>query len=150
MKEAAGLGAVTVGEARIPMRPDAAERVLDCTACHSSHAFDTRRAAVEACLGCHAAKTTTTRSDRISRYFDTVDMDGQRAKQKAFLTFAFGGPAKYSGRDMRSAHSKLELSEADFAAVMENLGATLQELNVPAGAEAAGIAMSVKDDVLNK
>ena len=32
--------------------------------------------------------------DRISHFFDTVDMDAQRAKQKAFLTVAFGGPNK--------------------------------------------------------
>lgn len=90
--------------------------------------------------------------DRISHYFDTVDMDGQRAKQKAFLTFAFGGPNAYSGKDMRSAHARMKLSESDFNAVMENLGATLKELNVPDEliGEAAGIAMSVKNDVLNK
>ncbi|HEU5073327.1 MAG TPA: group 1 truncated hemoglobin [Polyangiaceae bacterium] len=90
--------------------------------------------------------------DRISHYFDTVDMDGQRAKQKAFLTFAFGGPNAYSGKDLRSAHAKMHLSESDFNAVMENLGATLQELKVPDEliGEAAGIAMSVKNDVLNK
>jgi hemoglobin len=90
--------------------------------------------------------------ERISRYFDTVDMDRQRAKQKGFLTFAFGGPNSYSGKDMRAAHAKLNLTEADFDAVMENLGATLKELNVPDAyiAEAAAIAMSVKNDVLNK
>lgn len=90
--------------------------------------------------------------DRISRYFETVDMDRQRVKQKAFLTFAFGGPNSYSGQDMRTAHAKMHLTEADFTAVMENLGATLKELNVPDAdiAEAAAIAMSVKDDVLNK
>ena len=90
--------------------------------------------------------------DRISHYFDTVDMDGQRAKQKAFLTFAFGGPNAYSGRDMRAAHAKLKLSEGDFTAVMENLGSTLKELGVADDliAEAAGIAMSVKGDVLDQ
>ena len=89
---------------------------------------------------------------RISHYFDSVDMDGQRAKQKAFLTFAFGGPHAYQGKDMRSAHSKMTLKESDFDAVMEHLGATLVELKVPDEliGEAAGIALSVKDDVLNR
>jgi hemoglobin len=89
---------------------------------------------------------------RISHYFDSVDMDRQRAKQKAFLTYAFGGPNQYSGQDMRAAHARMKLSEADFNAVMENLGATLSELKVPSEliAEAAAIAMSVKKDVLNQ
>lgn len=90
--------------------------------------------------------------DRISEFFDTVDMDGQRAKQKAFLTFAFGGPNSYSGKDMRTAHAKMSLTEAHFDAVMENLGGTLKELNVPDDliGEAAAIALSVKGEVLNK
>ena len=90
--------------------------------------------------------------DRISQFFDTVDMDRQRAKQKAFLTFAFGGPNAYSGKDMRSAHAKMNLTEEHFGAVMENLGGTLKELGVPDEliGEAAAIAMNVKGDVLNK
>lgn len=90
--------------------------------------------------------------ERISEFFDSVDMDAQRAKQKAFLTFAFGGPSAYQGRDLRAAHARMSLKEEHFQAVMENLGATLQELNVPAEliAEAAAIAGSVKRDVLNQ
>lgn len=90
--------------------------------------------------------------DRINQFFDTVDMDGQRAKQKAFLTFAFGGPNAYSGRDMRAAHASMSLTEGHFNAVMENLGATLKELQVPDDliGEAAAIATSVKADVLNQ
>ena len=42
--------------------------------------------------------------ERVADYFDGVDMDRQMAKQKAFLTMVFGGPANYSGKDMRAAH----------------------------------------------
>lgn len=89
---------------------------------------------------------------RISHFFDTVDMDRQRVKQKAFLTYAFGGPANYSGKDMRAGHAHLKLTEEHFDAVMENLGNTLKELQVPAEliAEAAKVAASVKNDVLNR
>ena len=44
---------MTVAEARLPMRVDAAPASLDCGACHGPHAVDTRRAAVEACASCH-------------------------------------------------------------------------------------------------
>lgn len=89
---------------------------------------------------------------RISHFFDTVDMDRQRAKQKSFLTVAFGGPNQYSGKDMRTAHAHMKLTEAHFDAVMENLGGTLKELGVPDAliGEAAAIALSVKNEVLNR
>lgn len=107
-------------------------------------------AAVEAAVDLFYRKVLS--DDRISHYFDSVDMDRQRTKQKAFLTYAFGGPNSYSGKDMRVAHAKLNLTEGDFDAVIENLGATLSELNVPADliGEAAAIATSVKNDVLNR
>lgn len=39
--------------ARLPMNPKAAEKELGCNTCHAAHAFDTRKAAVESCSGCH-------------------------------------------------------------------------------------------------
>lgn len=92
---------------------------------------------------------------RINRFFDNADMDQQIAKQKAFFTMAFGGPNNYTGKDMRNAHAhlvKMGLNESHFDAVMEHLGATLVELNVPQDliAEAAGIALGARGDVLGK
>ena len=92
---------------------------------------------------------------RINRFFDKTDMDKQIVKQKAFFTLAFGGPNDYTGQDMRAAHTKLVkmgLDGSHFDAVMEHLGATLTELNVPGDliAEAAAIAESTRNDVLNK
>lgn len=90
--------------------------------------------------------------DRINEFFDTVDMEAQHAKQKAFLTMAFGGPNSYTGKDMREAHKHMKLTEDHFNAVAENLVGTLQELEVPQEYidEIVNIALSVKDDVLNK
>lgn len=92
---------------------------------------------------------------RIKHFFDGVDMAKQAAKQKAFLTMAFGGPHNYSGADMRKGHAHLVargLNDSHFDAVMENLGATLKELNVPAEliGQAAAIAESTRNDVLGK
>jgi len=110
-------------------------------------------AAVNAAVDLFYRKVLT--DDRISQFFDGVDMDQQIAKQKSFLTFAFGGPASYSGKDMRAAHAHLVdkgLNDSHFDAVMENLGATLTELGVPGDliAEAAAIAESVRGDVLGR
>lgn len=54
MRAVQKLPPMTPADARLPMKKDAAHTVLGCTTCHGAHAFDTRRAAVDACLGCHA------------------------------------------------------------------------------------------------
>ncbi|WP_096086368.1 group I truncated hemoglobin [Agaribacterium haliotis] len=89
---------------------------------------------------------------RIKHFFDSVDMEQQSSKQKAFLTNVFGGPVKFSGKGMREAHKHLDLNETHFNAVAENLVATLTELKVGQSEidEVVTIALSVKDDVLNK
>ena len=92
---------------------------------------------------------------RINRFFDDVDMIKQAAKQKAFLTMAFGGPHNYTGEDMRKGHAhlvKLGLDDSHFDAVIENLGATLVELNVPQEliAQVAAIGESTRNDVLGR
>ncbi|MFZ2312870.1 MAG: group 1 truncated hemoglobin [Methylobacter sp.] len=92
---------------------------------------------------------------RINRFFENVDMEKQAAKQKAFLTMAFGGPHNYTGEDMRKGHAHLVqmgLDDSHFDAVMEHLGATLTELNVPQDLidQVAAIAESTRNDVLGR
>jgi hypothetical protein len=66
MKAANGLGAMRVGDARLAMQPSARDRIVGCTSCHGEHGFDTRRAAVDACLECHA--DSHSRAYRSSRH----------------------------------------------------------------------------------
>jgi hemoglobin len=92
---------------------------------------------------------------RINRFFEGVDMGKQAAKQKAFLTMAFGGPSNYTGLDMRRGHAHLVakgLNDAHFDAVVENLGATLKELKVPDEliAKVAAVAETTRNDVLGR
>ena len=93
---------------------------------------------------------------RINRFFDNSDMEKQAAKQKSFLTMAFGGPNNYNGADMRQAHAHLVkkwgLDDSHFDAVMEHLTGTLVELNVPQNLidQVAAIAESTREDVLGR
>ena len=92
---------------------------------------------------------------RINRFFDGVDMEKQAAKQKAFLTMAFGGPHNYTGEDMRKGHAhlvKMGLDDSHFDAVVENLGATLIALNVPQALinEVVAICETTRSDVLGR
>jgi len=93
--------------------------------------------------------------ERINRFFEGVDMEKQAAKQKAFLTMAFGGPHNYTGKDMREGHAHLVkdgLNDSHFDAVVENLGATLKELGVADDliGQVAAVAETTRADVLGK
>lgn len=96
--------------------------------------------------------------DRIKHFFADVDMVKQRAHQKAFLTYAFGGTDKYDGRYMREAHKELVekhgLNSEHFDAVAEDLMVTLKEMGVPPELldQVAAIAAAPqhKRDVLNQ
>tara|TARA_R110002050_G_scaffold284385_2_gene433499 strand:- start:184 stop:564 length:381 start_codon:yes stop_codon:yes gene_type:complete len=90
--------------------------------------------------------------ERISSFFENIDMFAQARKQKLFLTMVFGGPSEYTGKDMRSGHAGMGIDDNHFNAVVENLAATLAELGVSNDdiGEVAKIAESVRDDVLNR
>jgi hemoglobin len=109
--------------------------------------------AVEAAVDIFYRKVLS--DDRISHFFDGVDMERQAAKQKGFLTMVFGGPNNYTGKDMRTGHAHLVargLNDSHVDAVIEDLAATLRELGVGEDriAQVAVIANSVRDDVLNR
>jgi hemoglobin len=93
--------------------------------------------------------------ERISHFFEDVDMERQAAKQKAFLTMVCGGPSAYSGQDMRKGHAHLVkrgLNDTHFNAVAEHLAATLTELGVPQPLveQVLAIAGGARADVLNR
>jgi hemoglobin len=107
--------------------------------------------AVEAAVDIFYRKVLS--DERISHFFEGVDMERQAAKQKGFLTMVFGGPNNYTGKDMRTGHAHLVgLNDGHVDAVIENLAATLRELGVGEDriAQVAAIANSVRDDVLNR
>ena len=110
-------------------------------------------AAVEAAVDIFYRKVLS--DDRVSHFFDDVDMDRQRGKQKAFLTMAFGGPHGYTGKDLRTGHAHLVttgLNDSHFDAIIELLGGTLQDLGVSPAliAQVAAIAESTRKDVLGR
>ncbi len=92
---------------------------------------------------------------RINTFFFGVDMVQQAAKQKAFLTMAFGGPHHYTGQDMRKGHARLVqlgLNDRHFDIVLEHLGGTLRDLGVAENlnSEVIAIAESTRADVLGR
>ena len=93
--------------------------------------------------------------ERVSHFFDDVDMEQQILKQKGFLTMVFGGPNQYNGKGMREGHAHLVkrgLNDTHVDIVIEHLGATLDELGATAEdiEQVTSIANSVRNDVLGR
>lgn len=53
MRLNAGLPAMKVGDARLPMKQDKQHSTLGCSSCHAAHSYDVAQAAVKSCLSCH-------------------------------------------------------------------------------------------------
>jgi len=68
---------------------------------------------------------------RINLFFEKTDHKDLRNLVIEQLCQASGGPCVYSGRSMEEAHSGMNLTDADFAAFVEDLIAALDELKVP-------------------
>ena len=75
------------------------------------------------------------KDDRINKFFADTGKDPKRvAKLKENLVDqicqASGGPCKYKGKDMVTAHKGMGISDADFNALVEDLVAALNKFNV--------------------
>jgi len=63
MRLAQHLAPLDVKTARVPMKQDIKDTQHDCMSCHASHDFNTRKAAVDACLSCHDDKHSKSYKD---------------------------------------------------------------------------------------
>ena len=96
------------------------------------------------------------KDELVGHYFEDVDMESQRLKQKSFLSMAFGGPYQYSKLDLRQTHKpliqKFGMSDEHFDRVAALFNETLQELNI-SEKEIQGVMEvieSTRDDILNR
>ena len=71
--------------------------------------------------------------DRINKFFEGIDTKKQAIKMNAFLTYIFGGPSLYAGRNMRAAHKKVVengLSDEHVDAMLDNVHTVLNEMEI--------------------
>lgn len=108
------------------------------------------KAAIDAAVEAFYVKVLA--DNRVKDFFSDVNMAKQRRKQKEFLSFAFGGPLPWTGKDMRKAHEGLELTEEHFNAIAENLVNTLKDLKIDQALidQVVAVALTTKDDVLGR
>lgn len=92
---------------------------------------------------------------QFSRFFVGLSNDSKkRVRQHIVDQFcaAAGGPCLYTGRDMRSSHQGLGITEADWNAAAKHLVATLDKFKVPQKEKDDLLAFvsSVKKDIVEK
>ena len=80
----------------------------------------------------------------------TNSMRRERQMIVDFLCEALGGPVVYRGRDMRTSHEGLDISERDWEVFVRHTKATLDKLNVPQQEhdEVVAFILSTKSDIV--
>lgn len=71
---------------------------------------------------------------RLGRYWQHRGEDGVRRELQLLIDFlcaSAGGPLYYVGRDMKTSHRGMRIDEADWAAFLGHLNATLDAFRVP-------------------
>lgn len=69
---------------------------------------------------------------RINQKFSKSDPVRLKTQLVDQICFASGGPCQYTGRDMKSTHSMMGVTEGEFNALVEDLVGALDKFNVPA------------------
>lgn len=69
-----------------------------------------------------------------------------------FIAMATGGPQQYTGRDMKSAHAGMNITDAEFNALAADLAASLDKFKVPKAEkdELMAIAASTRGDIVGR
>jgi len=68
---------------------------------------------------------------RINAMFANADIKGLKTKLVDQVCEASGGPCKYTGKTMKDAHAGMNIKDADFDAVVEDLVKALDKFKVP-------------------
>jgi hemoglobin len=69
---------------------------------------------------------------RINGFFAKTDIPRLKRNLVDQICSATGGPCVYTGRDMKTAHKGMGITDADFNALVEDLVKSLNKFNVPA------------------
>ena len=71
------------------------------------------------------------KDSRINQKFGRSNVDRVKFELKQQICAATGGPCKYTGNDMKTAHHNMKVTEGEFNALVEDLVATLDQFKVP-------------------
>ena len=94
-----------------------------------------------------------TSDPQLGRFWKNRSHDGVRREKQLLIDFlcaSAGGPLLYVGRDMKTSHKGMNISESDWTAFIGHLEATLDSFKVPANERTQVLAFvdSTKSDIL--
>ena len=90
---------------------------------------------------------------QLGRFWQHRGEDGVRREEQLlidFLSSNAGGPMYYTGRDMKTTHIGMNISESDWSAFLGHLNATLDAFKVPQAERDQVVAFiqSTKSDIV--
>jgi hemoglobin len=89
---------------------------------------------------------------RINGFFGSTNIPRLKRLLVEQICEASGGPCRYGGRSMRAAHRGLGIRNADFNALVQDLGRSLNKYGVPAREqrELTAILLPLKRDIVTR
>lgn len=96
--------------------------------------------------------TVVAADTRINARFAHTKPEAFGAQLVDFLCQASGGPCKYLGKDMKTAHTGMQLNGADFNALAEDTVKALDKFKVPSDEknEVMNLLGSLKGDIIDR
>jgi len=90
---------------------------------------------------------------QLARFWQHRGEDGLRREKQLLIDFlcsSAGGPLYYTGRDMKTSHKGMKISESDWSRFLGHLNATLQAFQVPQDErdEVVAFVQSTKLDIV--
>ena len=90
---------------------------------------------------------------QLGRFWQHRGEDGVKREKQLLIDFlcsSSGGPLYYTGRDMKTTHKGMKISESDWSAFLGHLNATLEAFRVPQAErdEVVAFIQSTKPDII--
>ena len=90
---------------------------------------------------------------QLARFWQHRGDDGLKREKQLLIDFlcsSAGGPLYYTGRDMKTTHIGMRISESDWSAFLGHLNATLEAFQVPRAErdEVVAFVQSTKSDIV--
>jgi hemoglobin len=89
---------------------------------------------------------------RIKQRFAGANLRGLKQNLVEQICQVSGGPCLYTGRDMKTAHTSMAISEAEFDAVVEDMAKSLDKFQVSAEDKGQLLALigKMKGDIVGR